>query len=117
MTLKNKLKSISRKNKRQFIGILKTDIGCVDCGYNEHPDALGFDHLPKYEKLHDVSRMVSWDKDIGDILNEVFKTEVVCHNCHAIRTAERRNGKPIPDKTTVSKQNVCKERQDNLQDS
>jgi hypothetical protein len=117
MTLRNKLKSISRKNKRQFIGILKTDIGCTDCGYNKHPDALAFDHLPEYEKLHNVARMISWDKDIGLILEEVVKTEVVCHNCHAIRTAERRNGKSVSTETTVSESNVCSEEQDNLQDS
>ena len=108
---------MSRKSKRKFIGMLKTDLGCTDCGYNKHPDALAFDHLPKYEKLHDVSRMVSQDRDIGAVLEEVFKTEVVCHNCHAIRTAERRNGKSVSTETTVSESNVCSEEQDNLQDS
>lgn len=97
--------------------MLKTDLGCTDCGYNKHPDALAFDHLPKYEKLHDVSRMISQDRDIGAVLEEVFKTEVVCHNCHAIRTAERRNGNSVSNETIVSKQDVCSEEQDNLQDS
>ena len=117
MTLKNKLASISRKQKRKFIGLLKTDIGCTDCGYNKHPDALAFDHLPQFEKLHNVSRMISQDRDIGAVLDEVFKTEVVCHNCHAIRTAERRNGAAIPDQTIISKQDVCEKGKDNLQDS
>jgi hypothetical protein len=53
--------------------------------------------------------MISWDKDIGLILEEVVKTEVVCHNCHAIRTAERRNGKSVSTETTVSESNVCSE--------
>lgn len=109
------MRSISRKNKRKFIGMLKTDLGCTDCGYNKHPDALAFDHLPKYEKLHDVSRMISQDRDIGAVLEEVFKTEVVCHNCHAIRTAERRNGTIIPDETFIGKQDVCEEGENNLQ--
>ena len=108
---------MSRKSKRKFIGMLKTDLGCTDCGYNKHPDALAFDHLPKYEKLHDVSRMVSQDRDIGAVLEEVFKTEVVCHNCHAIRTAERRNVTAIPDLTFISQQNVCEKESNNIQNS
>jgi len=97
--------------------MIKTDIGCTDCGYKTHPEALAFDHLPKYEKSHDVSRMISWDMDIGKILEEVIKTEVVCHNCHAVRTARRRNGNTISNETTVSESNVCSEKQNNLQDS
>ena len=65
-------------------------IGCTDCGYNSHPDALQFDHLPKYDKTFNVSRMISWDLDIGLIIEEIAKTEVVCANCHAVRTATRR---------------------------
>jgi len=61
--------------------------------------------------------MISQDRDIGAVLDEVFKTEVVCHNCHAIRTAERRNGAAIPDQTIISKQDVCEKGKDNLQDS
>jgi len=61
--------------------------------------------------------MISWDRDIGAILEEIVKTEVVCHNCHAIRTAERRDGNPVSNETTISKQDVCSEEQNNLQDS
>ena len=110
----NKSRSLSRKSKREFIGMLKTDLGCEDCGYDQHPDALGFDHLPEHEKEYDVSRLISWDKDIEVILNEIAKTEVVCHNCHAIRTARRRNGSSDTSQTFQRECNVREEGEDNL---
>lgn len=85
-------KAKSRRKKRDLIADVKTSIGCTDCGYDTHPDALQFDHLPKYDKSFNVSRMISWDLDIGLILEEIAKTEVVCANCHAVRTATRREG-------------------------
>jgi len=67
---------------------IKLDEGCADCGYNVEPHALQFDHLPDTEKLYNVSQMyhLAWDR----ILDEIHKCEVVCANCHAIRTASRR---------------------------
>lgn len=65
--------------------------GCVDCGYNLHDEALDFDHV-RGTKLREVSRMLhfSWTR----IMKEVAKCEVVCANCHRIRTAGRRVTKP-----------------------
>lgn len=64
--------------------------GCKDCGYAEHPHALDFDHLPGTEKLLTIgsgdSTTAPWDK----VLAEIEKCEVVCANCHRIRTYERR---------------------------
>lgn len=68
----------------------KLEKGCQDCGYRDHPEALDFDHV-RGEKLFNVGDMVrrhrsSWDK----ILTEIEKCEVVCANCHRVRTAKRR---------------------------
>ncbi len=72
------------------INAIKLERGCADCGYNAHPAALDFDHLPGAEKWRGVSRLmtVRWEK----VAEEIAKCEVVCANCHRIRTAERRNG-------------------------
>jgi hypothetical protein len=77
-------------NRWQFCGTLakiKTKRGCADCGYNSHHAALDFDHLPGTEKLFTVSAMArrSWRL----VLEEIRKCEVVCANCHRIRTYER----------------------------
>lgn len=71
------------------IAAIKTERGCVDCGYNDHAEALDFDHLPGTEKLHTVSQMKvrrRWET----IVAEIAKCEVVCANCHRVRTAARR---------------------------
>lgn len=63
--------------------------GCADCGYNAHPVALDFDHLPGTDKISGISRMMS----IGNFIaleKELEKCEVVCANCHRIRSSNRR---------------------------
>lgn len=62
---------------------------CKDCG-NSDVRVLQFDHIGD-DKENNVAIMMRghmhWDK----ILNEMKKCEVVCANCHSIRTAVRSN--------------------------
>jgi hypothetical protein len=67
--------------------------GCADCGYREHPVALEFDHLPGSQKLGGLSRMIGCSE--ARLLAEIAKCEVVCANCHAIRTYNRNQAKRI----------------------
>ena len=69
----------------------KVEQGCVDCGYAEHPAALQFDHLPGEDKLFNIGEQVG-NYRVETIWAEIAKCEVVCANCHAIRTTERRQG-------------------------
>ena len=71
--------------------------GCVDCGYDASGYSLQFDHLPGHEKLYEVSRMAGHAK--VKILKEIEKCEVVCANCHALRTVERNNQRRTENKT------------------
>jgi len=80
-----------RKRKAAFKAMLnkiQLDSGCVDCGYNENPVALDFDHLPGSVKVAQVSHMEGYKKE--KIEAEIAKCEVVCANCHRIRTYNRR---------------------------
>jgi hypothetical protein len=74
---------------------IKLALGCKDCGFNSHPAALDFDHLPGFEKSDTVATLVGAGK-LELALAEIDKCEVVCANCHRIRTAERKqySGKP-----------------------
>jgi hypothetical protein len=63
--------------------------GCVDCGYNKHPNALEFDHLPGAVKSFNIGEKVG-SYSLSRIMEEIAKCEVVCANCHAIRTSDRR---------------------------
>ena len=79
-----------RRKIRARIAIIKLELGCADCGYHAHAEALEFDHLPGSKKLFGLAVAAghySWK----DIEAEMAKCEVVCANCHRIRTASRRN--------------------------
>jgi hypothetical protein len=69
--------------------------GCADCGYNAHPAALEFDHRPGTEKLFNVGEKIG-AKDKQLIWDEIAKCDVVCANCHAIRTYNRRVPVEVP---------------------
>ena len=73
--------------KRLRIADYKLEKGCTDCGYNENAAALEFDHLPGFDKTKTVGSFCwsSWER----IMEEIKKCEVVCANCHAIRSAGR----------------------------
>ena len=79
---------IQRHKTLSKLWLIKTLNGCADCGYNEHPVALQFDHLPEFEKKFELSRadQYTWEETEA----ELAKCEVVCANCHAIRTFNRK---------------------------
>jgi formate-dependent nitrite reductase cytochrome c552 subunit len=62
--------------------------GCQDCGYRRHAAALQFDHRPDEVKVGNIS---DWSGDIESMIAEMDKCDVVCANCHAIRTELRRS--------------------------
>ena len=76
------------KRRRMILARYKQMRGCVDCGYKAHSAALEFDHVVG-EKSRTVASLMyhSWEK----IKEEISKCDVVCANCHAIRTEDRRN--------------------------
>ena len=73
--------------RRLVVNRWKRRKGCVDCGYRASYDALELDHLPGKKGVYTVASMMyrSWKR----IKEEIAKCEVVCANCHAIRTRQR----------------------------
>ena len=78
-------RQLAEKNKIR-LAEYKLSRGCADCGYNKASEALDFDHL--HSKLQNVGKMLTWSWN--GILKEIAKCEVVCANCHRIRTNTRR---------------------------
>lgn len=77
------------EKKIEEIRQYKLSHGCIDCGYASHPEALEFDHKPGSDKLFNIGeKLGSYSMD--KIWAEIEKCEVVCANCHAIRTSTRR---------------------------
>lgn len=63
---------------------------CMDCGVSYPPYVMQWDHRDPSQKEFTIgsTTRVAWDK----VLAEVAKCDLVCANCHAIRTHERRKG-------------------------
>lgn len=77
------------EEKTKEIHEYQMEKGCTDCGYNAHPAALEFDHLPGTEKKFNIGEKIgSYNRQ--KLWEEIAKCDVVCANCHNIRTATRR---------------------------
>jgi hypothetical protein len=72
----------------QELHLLKEKRGCFDCR-NKFPHyVLEFDHRPGEIKIDNVTRVL---KNYGTEMawKEVAKCDVVCSNCHKVRTYTR----------------------------
>jgi hypothetical protein len=68
---------------------LKAGKPCTDCGRTFHPAAMTWDHLPGQDKVAEVSALLSRHSR-RTMLNEISKCQLVCANCHAVRTFRRK---------------------------
>ena len=68
---------------------LKEARPCADCGGQFPAEAMQWDHLPGADKVSDVSNLLRRLSKTR-VLEEIAKCELVCANCHAIRTVVRR---------------------------
>lgn len=80
---------IRTKRIRTFIQKEK-DKPCNDCG-NLYPYyVMDFDHRPDETKVFAVSLWMKQNCGIDAIKKEISKCDVVCSNCHRIRTHSRK---------------------------
>ena len=73
-----------RGERRIWLDSLKEGKPCSDCGVIYPPYVLDWHHRDPKLKLFKISWGVHKNKDI--ILTEIAKCELVCANCHRIRT-------------------------------
>lgn len=81
-----------RDKKRKIIDELKAH-PCMDCGNTFPPYVMHFDHRDPTLKVRGVGDM--WSYTLQRILDEIEKCDLVCSNCHAIRTWNRAHEKPV----------------------
>lgn len=90
---KNKKKHIERVAKvnakkaaelRKLVNKIK-DVPCTDCGNRYPPCVMDFDHV-RGVKEFSISARITNGCSKRKILLEIKKCEVVCANCHRIRT-------------------------------
>ena len=75
-----------KKVARDYVWDLLSRSSCADCGKCD-PRVMEFDHLR--DKEHDVGSMISAGHSVETIKAEIEKCEIVCANCHKIRTSDR----------------------------
>ncbi len=75
---------------------LKEMTPCSDCGRHYAHYVMDFDHRPETEKKFLVSQFRA--HNLAALIEEVDKCDIVCANCHRIRTFNRptapRPGRP-----------------------
>ena len=81
-----------RRRTRDMVDLraLKLLRGCFDCGYDANSDALEFDHRPGTGKKIGRGLSLYAGASPARLAAEIAKCDVVCSNCHSIRTANRR---------------------------
>jgi hypothetical protein len=60
---------------------------CSDCGNSYPPECMQWDHRLGETKVRSISSM--WSQSREKVLAEIAKCDLVCANCHAIRTKAR----------------------------
>lgn len=77
-----------RRRLHEWNNQIKSATPCADCGRSFHPVAMAWDHLPGSEKVTEVSNLVRAGKTL-QARKEIAKCELVCANCHAVRSYQR----------------------------
>lgn len=80
---------LRRQAARDYINALKESLPCYDCNEFFPYYVTEWDHTGT-DKEFNVSVMVHNTCSIEKIMREIAKCELVCANCHKIRTHKRR---------------------------
>jgi len=93
---KEKSQQLQKKHReeiKEYIRNYKESAGCVDCEEKYPYFILDLDHLR--DKEFNLSRFWKVTKDFEKVKKEIEKCEVVCANCHRIRTHSRSKNKDM----------------------
>jgi hypothetical protein len=77
------------RRRRKFYDVIDAlkDVPCADCGGRFPAVAMDFDHRDPSQKSFDVSTRSK--SNLDEIRAEISKCDVVCANCHRVRTKLR----------------------------
>ena len=84
-------KQAAWRRRLEWLRELRADKPCTDCGRRYPAIVMQWDHLPGFEKLGEISGRLR-KASRAKILAEIEKCELVCANCHALRTFNRIHG-------------------------
>lgn len=75
---------VRERNQKIIIDYLLKN-PCVGCG-QDNILVLDFDHIDRSSKTNEVSKMITMS--VKTLTNEIKKCQVLCANCHRIKTAK-----------------------------
>jgi len=84
---------VSRSNRlylQELSQRYKRMCGCKHCGIN-NPLVLQFDHINPSDKITTIAQMISDRYGVRTFKEEIRKCQVLCANCHILRTVEQFN--------------------------
>lgn len=87
------LKAQHIASRQRLVEEIKADRECADCQNCFPPVCMDFDHV-RGEKRLSISEMVRTGYSEKSILEEIDKCDLVCANCHRIRT--HKSGRATP---------------------
>lgn len=107
----DKYKELCLNSKKQKLEVLNAIINeaknnpCLDCGLKYSIKSMDFDHLG--DKKYKISHFRSNAYSVETLKKELSKCDLVCANCHRLRTLKRRQffltNTPQSDQTRVRK--------------
>lgn len=98
---KNREREIQRVRARQAATVaLLRDLRkgpCAECGMFFEPHQMDFDHRNPADKLFRVTEGRAMLMSRTRLFAEINKCDVVCANCHRLRTSAARHNRATPD--------------------
>jgi hypothetical protein len=80
-----------RERNKQFIREYLSSHPCT-CGVSDIR-VLEFDHIDPKTKKKDITKMVNGTPSLNALKEEIAKCQVLCANCHRIKTIENKDWK------------------------
>ena len=79
--------------RRHWLNKYKEYKGCSKCGYSLHGVAIDFDHVDPNTKRFNISQRLA-NSTIKLLFEEIRKCDLLCANCHRIKTLEEKQFDP-----------------------
>lgn len=81
--------ALRKKRLKAEIDLVKS-VPCLDCGGTFPPCVMDFDHRDGEVKVGNIANMFDGAKQ--KLLDEIAKCDIICSNCHRLRTYNRQMG-------------------------
>lgn len=94
---KDQLKASNKQQKATISAYLETikNKPCIDCGRKYPHYVMDFDHRERSTKVENVGTMRRNGVSLETLRAEIEKCDLVCANCHRIRTHRKKEGPDV----------------------